>query len=435
MGKYFGTDGIRGRVGIELNNSIAFKLGQSLKSVLGTDRLVVGMDTRESGSELLYSVTSGAQSMGIDVMIAGVVSTPLISHYSKQKGITGVMITASHNPFTDNGLKVFNKGNKLFEKEELAIEKFIDDKEKFDIKTIGKTFSGEEVLDLYVDLMESLELEEVDLRVGYDSANGANYLISKGIMDELCVESYQIGNQPDGKNINKGVGSTHLEAIKNLVLDKSLDIGLSFDGDGDRILVVDEHAKEIDGDLLIYIMATYLKEQGRLNKDTVVLTKMSNLGVIKAFEQQGIKVVITDVGDKYVLEELNKNQYSIGGENSGHIILRDYINTGDGLLVGAYLLKILKESNKTLNELTNDVTMWPQKMVNIKTYKKESLQDQRVITVINDITNTLGTDGKVLVRASGTEPLIRVTLSCELESDLDTYMEQIVSKIKEVMED
>ena len=371
MGKYFGTDGIRGRVGIELNNSIAFKLGQSLKSVLGTDRLVVGMDTRESGSELLYSVTSGAQSMGIDVMIAGVVSTPLISHYSKQKGITGVMITASHNPFTDNGLKVFNKGNKLFEKEELAIEKFIDDKEKFDIKTIGKTFSGEEVLDLYVDLMESLELEEVDLRVGYDSANGANYLISKGIMDELCVESYQIGNQPDGKNINKGVGSTHLEAIKNLVLDKSLDIGLSFDGDGDRILVVDEHAKEIDGDLLIYIMATYLKEQGRLNKDTVVLTKMSNLGVIKAFEQQGIKVVITDVGDKYVLEELNKNQYSIGGENSGHIILRDYINTGDGLLVGAYLLKILKESNKTLNELTNDVTMWPQKMVNIKTYKKE----------------------------------------------------------------
>ena len=347
MAKYFGTDGIRGRYGIELNNSIAFKLGQSLKSVLGTERLVIGMDTRESGSELLYSVASGAQSMKIDVMIAGVVSTPLISHYSKEKGITGVMITASHNPYTDNGLKVFNKGNKLLESEELAIEKHIDDKEKFNITNIGKTYSGEEVLDLYADLIESLDLEEIDLKVGYDSANGANYLIAKGIIEELCIESYQIGNTPDGKNINLNCGSTHLESIKELVIEKKLDIGLSFDGDGDRILVIDQDGDEIDGDLLIYILATYLKENNRLNKDTVVLTQMSNLGVIKAFEKQGINVVLTGVGDKYVLEELNNNDYSIGGENSGHIILKEFLNTGDGLLVGIYLLKILNPSFPT----------------------------------------------------------------------------------------
>jgi phosphoglucosamine mutase len=435
MAKYFGTDGIRGRYGIELNNSIAFKLGQSLKSVLGTERLVIGMDTRESGSELLYSVASGAQSMKIDVMIAGVVSTPLISHYSKEKGITGVMITASHNPYTDNGLKVFNKGNKLLESEELAIEKHIDDKEKFNITNIGKTYSGEEVLDLYADLIESLDLEEIDLKVGYDSANGANYLIAKGIIEELCIESYQIGNTPDGKNINLNCGSTHLESIKELVIEKKLDIGLSFDGDGDRILVIDQDGDEIDGDLLIYILATYLKENNRLNKDTVVLTQMSNLGVIKAFEKQGINVVLTGVGDKYVLEELNNNDYSIGGENSGHIILKEFLNTGDGLLVGIYLLKILKEKGLTLKELTKDVKMWPQQMVNIRTYKKEALEDERVLKVIQEVKNILKDDGKVLVRASGTEPLLRVTLSCELQEDLDKYMDMIVSTIKKAAEE
>jgi len=435
MAKYFGTDGIRGRYGIELNNSIAFKLGQSLKSVLGTERLVIGMDTRESGSELLYSVASGAQSMKIDVMIAGVVSTPLISHYSKEKGITGVMITASHNPYTDNGLKVFNKGNKLLESEELAIEKHIDDKEKFNITNIGKTYSGEEVLDLYADLIESLDLEEIDLKVGYDSANGANYLIAKGIIEELCIESYQIGNTPDGKNINLNCGSTHLESIKELVIEKKLDIGLSFDGDGDRILVIDQDGDEIDGDLLIYILATYLKENNRLNKDTVVLTQMSNLGVIKAFERQGINVVLTGVGDKYVLEELNNNDYSIGGENSGHIILKEFLNTGDGLLVGIYLLKILKEKGLTLKELTKDVKMWPQQMVNIRTYKKEALEDERVLKVIQEVKNILKDDGKVLVRASGTEPLLRVTLSCELQEDLDKYMDMIVSTIKKAAEE
>ena len=435
MGKYFGTDGIRGRYNLELTNSLAFKVGQSLKSVLGTSKLVIGMDTRESSSELMYSLSSGAQSLGIDVMIAGVVSTPMISHYSKQKNITGIMITASHNPYTDNGIKVFNKGNKLLESEELAIEYFVDNNVEFEIVKIGKTYSGEEVFDLYADLIESLDLVESDLRIGFDSANGANYLISLGVLRELCKDFIQVGNTPDGKNINKGVGSTHLESIINVVKENNLDIGFSFDGDGDRILVVDKDLKVFDGDLLIYIIAVYLKDNNLLNEDTVVLTSMSNLGIIKAFERKGIKVILTDVGDKYVLEKLNEKGYSIGGENSGHIILRDFINTGDGVLVAAYLLKIINETNKSLIELTSDITMWPQKMENIRTFNKEILDDERVVDVIKEVKNILGLNGKVLVRASGTEPLIRVTISCETESDLNKYMELIVSKINNVKEE
>ncbi len=435
MTKYFGTDGIRGRFGLELTNGMAFKVGQSLKTVLNTSRLVVGMDTRESSSELMYSVVSGAQSLGIDVMIAGVVSTPLISLYSKEKDITGVMITASHNPFMDNGIKVFNKGNKLNIDEELKIEDFIDNSGEYKVQKLGQVFSGEDVLDLYLDLLESMDLFNTELKVGIDSANGANYLISLGVFREMVETFYQVGAQPDGKNINNGVGSTHLESIKKLVKEKNLDIGFSYDGDGDRVLVVDHDLEVIDGDKQVYIIACYLKELGLLKKDTVVLTSMSNLGIIKAFDRKGIKVVLTGVGDKYVLEELNKNGYSIGGENSGHIILRDYINTGDGLLVSLYLLKILGNTQKSLKELTKDIHMWPQEMVNIRTFNKEIINDKRVIKEIEEVKGILKDNGKVLVRASGTEPLVRVTLSCEKQSDLDMYMKKIVGIINLVKEE
>lgn len=435
MAKYFGTDGIRGRVPVEVNTSIAFKVGQSLKSALGTTRLVVGMDTRESSSELLFSVISGARSVGIDVMNADVVSTPLISLYSKEKQVDGVMITASHNPYTDNGIKVFHKGNKLSESQELKIEDFIDNNDKFDITKLGELYDGEDVFDLYLDLIESIGFYNTDLKVGFDSANGANYLISKGIIAELTDDLYQIGNNPDGKNINAGVGSTHLESIIALVKEHKLDIGFSYDGDGDRVLAVDNEFNVVDGDKLIYVIAVYLKELGLLKKDTVVLTKMSNLGIIKAFEEKGIKVILTDVGDKYVLEEINKNGYSIGGENSGHIILRDYVNTGDGLLVSLFLLKILTDKEKTLKELTSDIHMWPQELVNIRTYNKEILEDERVVKVVNEVKEVLKENGKVLVRASGTEPLVRVTLSCETQEELDLHMKQIVDMINLVKEE
>lgn len=435
MAKYFGTDGIRGRVGIEVNTSIAFKVGQSLKQALGTTRLVIGMDTRESSSELLYSVISGARSVGIDVMNAGVVSTPLISLFSKEKEVDGVMITASHNPYTDNGIKVFHKGNKLSVEQELAIEDYIDNNDKFNVTSLGELYDGEDVFDLYLDLIEGMELMETDLKVGVDSANGANYLISKGILSELVENFYQIGNNPDGKNINNGVGSTHLESIIKLVKEEQLDIGFSYDGDGDRVLAIDHEANIVDGDKLIYVIACYLKELGLLKKDTVVLTKMSNLGIIKAFEEKGIKVILTNVGDKYVLEEINKNGYSIGGENSGHIILSDYINTGDGLLVSLVLLKILTDKETSLQELTSDIHMWPQELVNIRTYNKEILDDKRVLKVVQEVKDTLLDNGKVLVRASGTEPLVRVTLSCETQEELDLHMKKIVDMINFVKEE
>lgn len=435
MGKYFGTDGIRGRFGVEITPNLALRIGQSIKHVLGMDQVVIGIDTRESGTELMYGCATGARSLGVDVMLAGVVSTPLIAHYSKTKEIVGVMITASHNPFHDNGIKVFYKGEKLSLSQEQKVEEFLDSHRDFQVAGLGKQLEGHDVFEVYMDLIDSLDLDFIDLKVGYDSANGANYLISKAIMDQLVEESYQIGNKPDGKNINLDCGSTHLEAIKSLVKEKQLDIGLSYDGDGDRILVVDNEGVEVDGDKLIYILALYLKEKGELNKDTVVLTKMSNLGIIKAFERQGIKVVLTDVGDKYVLEEINKNGYSIGGENSGHIILRNIINTGDGLLVSLFLLQVLQESKKTLQELTKDIKMWPQVLTNIKTYNKEILNDERVVKVIDEVKEELKDNGKVLVRASGTEPLVRVTISCETEELVTKYTDKIVSIINLIKEE
>lgn len=430
MGKYFGTDGIRGKYNDELTDSLAFKVGQSLKAVLGTTRLVVGMDTRESSSPLLFSIIGGAQSVGIAVMNAGTLSTPLISFYSKKKKITGIMITASHNPYYDNGIKIFQNGNKLTEKQESEIERFIDEHVEHKVSRLGELYSGEEVIDLYLDQIELLDLYHVTRSIGFDSANGANYKLALGIFRELCDHYIQIGESPNGVNINDGVGSTHMESITALVNAHKLDIGFSFDGDGDRVLVIDRNGKEFDGDKLIYIIANYFKDRKVLKKDTVVLTVMSNLGIIKAFERKGIHVVLTNVGDKYIQDELNMQDYSIGGENSGHIILHDYINTGDGLFAALFILKILDETGKTLEELTSDITMWPQKMVNIPTNNKKILEHASVKACVKDVKAALGNNGKVLVRASGTEPLVRVTISCETEAEVDKYMNLITSTIK-----
>lgn len=434
MGKYFGTDGIRGRFGVEITPNLALRIGQSIKHILKEEEIIIGIDTRESGHELMYGCASGAQSLGVDVILAGVVSTPMVAYYAKTNNITGVMITASHNPYHDNGIKVFYKGEKLSLVQESLIEEFLDSHRDFQVERVGKIKQSEDVYASYIEMIHSLKLNPISLRVGYDSAHGANYLISKAIIEQMVKESYQIGNNPDGKNINKGFGSTHIEAIQELVREKKLDIGLSYDGDGDRILIVDSSGDLIDGDELIYLIASYLQDKGSLNKDTVVLTKMSNLGIIKAFNNRGIKVILTDVGDKNVLEEINKHGYSIGGENSGHIILRDFINTGDGLLVSLFVLHILEETKKTLKDLTSDINMWPQELVNIRTYNKEVLEHPTVVEAINEVKDILQDNGKVLVRASGTEPLVRVTISCEKQEDLDMYMKKILDTIKQAME-
>ena len=435
MGKYFGTDGIRGRFGLELNSAMAFKLGQSLKTALNAHTLVVGMDTRESSSELMYSVVSGAQSMGINVIVAGVLPTPMISYYAYVNQISGVMITASHNPYKDNGIKVFDKGLKCTKEQEDKMEDYIDNQPSFEVMNLGKVYGGEDVFDEYLNLIESLELEPFALKIAIDTANGANHLVAQGIFRELSEDFVQIGHQPNGKNINKYVGSTHMEAIKEAVELHRCDVGLSFDGDGDRVLMVDQDGDLFDGDLLIYILAKDLKEKGLLKNNKVVLTVMSNLGIIKALERLGIEVITTKVGDKYVKEALLEEDASVGGENSGHIIMPDYTPTGDGLFVGLYLLSLLSTKKTTLKELTSDVHMWPQVLTNIRTYSTDILEDPRVVSVIEQVKETVGQDGKVLIRKSGTEPLIRVTISAKTDALVAQYTEEIVSVINLVKDE
>lgn len=427
----FGTDGIRGIYNESLTDDIAYRLGQSLKHVLQSNRLVVGMDTRESSINLVEQVIKGARDAGIDVMNAGVVSTPLISHFSKLKHVDGVMVTASHNPFEYNGLKVFNKGEKCSKNQEAAIEAFINEGKSLTASTQGDLYSGEDVLDAYLDLIETMDLYETSLKIGIDTANGANYLIARGIFQELTEHIEQIGDDPTGKNINNGVGSTHIEAIQSLVKDRHLDIGFSFDGDGDRVLAVDESGHLYDGDQLIYIIAIYLNSLGLLKHNTVVLTKMSNVGVIKALEHEGINVVLTDVGDKFVLREMKKHDYILGGENSGHIILRSFLDTGDGLLIALYILKIVTDQQTTLSALTKNLSMWPQVMKNIPVSDKTILTLPNVRKAIESVKDSVGNEGKVLVRPSGTEPVVRVTISCKTQTEIEKHMHTIVEQIKE----
>ncbi|MFK5883040.1 MAG: hypothetical protein QM489_01725 [Candidatus Izemoplasma sp.] len=435
MPKYFGTDGIRGKAFVDLTVDMAYRVGQSLKSSLNTKTLIIGCDTRESSDELLNSVAKGAMSTGVNVINSGVVPTPLIAYISTLKSITGVMITASHNPYHDNGIKVFNKGLKLKLDEELKIEEFIDNDIELDLATEGSITTDENNVILYKELFNSIGLAKTSFNVGIDSANGANYLLAKEILGPLCNKLVQVGKNPTGTNINAKVGSTYLETIKAVVKDNKLDFGLSFDGDGDRVLLVDQDSKTIDGDELIYIIASYLKSINKLNRNTVVLTSMSNLGIIKSFERLGIKVVLTDVGDKYVLEEMIKHGYSIGGENSGHIILRDYLNTGDGLLVGAFLIKILNDTKMSFKELMADITMFPQKMVNIKTTDKSVIKQLDVLKLIVNTKARWGNNGKVLIRASGTEPLVRITLSYKDEEVLDNKMNEFIDLINKLKEE
>lgn len=429
MGKYFGTDGIRGVSFEKLNSELAFRVGQGLVHTFKPSQVVIGMDTRESSPMLAYSIANGILSLGVDVLFAGVVSTPMVSHYSKLKNIIGVMITASHNPFMDNGIKVFNKGYKSADADELMIEEFIDHGE-VTYQSFGKLSLSNDIHDEYIKIYEKMDLKPTNKRIGFDSANGANYLISKEIFDTISPNSVQINNRPNGKNINLDCGSTHMYAILDLIREHHLDFGFSFDGDGDRIMVADHNLRIYDGDLIIYMIATYLKRKNLLNKNTVVLTKMSNPGILKALSDQNISYKLTDVGDKYVFHELYTNDYTIGGESSGHVILTHLLHTGDGLLVGIYLLKILEELNTTLANLVGDVELYPFKLTNIKGIHKSVLSLPQVQSKISSIQDRLGSHSLLLVRASGTEALIRVTISSKDEALVESLTEELVSYIQ-----
>lgn len=431
MRKYFGTDGIRGKAFDKLNTTLAFRLGQGLKKAIGLNEVVIGYDTRESSPALAHMIASGAMTQGVKVIFAGVCSTPMIAYYSKQKQMTGVMITASHNPYTDNGIKVFNKGYKTTNEEELIIESFIDNPH-LSIDDFSSFELSNDIKYEYIKLYDQFKIDDLGLKIAYDSANGANYKIAHDVFNQFEMDSYQIGNKPDGLNINRGCGSTHIDHLQAYLNDHDLDLGFSFDGDGDRLIVCDKD-RIYDGDQIIFVIANYLKQKGLLTHNHAVLTKMSNPGILKAFEKNGIDVSLTDVGDKYVSLELTSNDYIIGGENSGHIILRHLLHTGDGLLAAIYLLHIMSETKKDMKTLTKDITLYPYQTTNIKDIDKTVINKKEVQSHLLDIKKRLGKNSLLLVRASGTEPLLRVTISYEdqevvrnLSSDIVKYLKGMV---------
>lgn len=430
MGKYFGTDGIRGEVDNTLTKAIVKAIGLSLKSTFDCSEIVVAKDTRESGAVFVDALSEGAMACGIDVFDAGVLPTPALAFYAYEKGKIGIMVTASHNPYTDNGIKIFNQGKKLSVSEEAEIEAFIDGKAtpsyaKFKAQR-KKTGALEEA---YKSLYKPMMDMKVHVSMALDMAHGATYAIAPAILSPLVDEVQTLNCRPDGRNINKNCGSTHLDYLKTHMIENKLDIGFAFDGDGDRTLAIDHQGRVIDGDLLIYVLAIWLKKHNALNKNTVVLTKMSNPGIIKALETQGIKVIKTDVGDKYVMETLLDKNLSLGGENSGHIIMPKRLPTGDGIFIAAHILRIIQEEKQSLAQLIGDVHLYPQATKNVKNVDKTVCEHPALIKVTESLKAKLPHPSLVLIRPSGTEPVVRITVSTEDEAMMQKTIETLTDTI------
>ncbi len=447
MKKLFGTDGIRGKANDELSAKLAYLAGLYSAIVLSRDSekctLVIGKDTRKSCDMLEAAFSSGALSVGVDVISVGVVPTPAIPHLIKDyKADFGVMISASHNPAEFNGIKLFNKmGFKLNDSVEEEIEKLIkeNDYEHLDLDSVdlGTVKHYPEAYKRYEDiLLKKTELDLTGLKIALDCANGANYFIAPHLLKSLGAELFLIGTSPDGLNINKDCGSTHLEKLKDLVVKKSLDIGIAFDGDADRMLAVDEKGELIDGDRIMLALAKRFKRQGRLKKNTVVATVMSNMGLQKALKEEGIELVRTKVGDRYVLEEMLNKEFSLGGEQSGHIIIREINSTGDGLSTALKLLEVLKNDVQKASEINQMMSSFPQVLINVPVPNrlKYRVQDlEQIKKAVNETEEKLKDRGRVLLRASGTEPLLRVMVEGENLEEIEECANYLVSVIQKVV--
>ena len=446
MGKYFGTDGVRGEANKELTPELAFKLGRYGGYVLSqheTDdrrpRVLVGRDTRISGQLLENALIAGLLSVGIEVFQLGVISTPGVAYLTRvQKASAGVMISASHNPAQDNGIKFFgNDGFKLVDEQEAEIEALLDAAEdtlpRPSAEGLGTVDEFPEGLLKYSQfLRQTIPGDLVGITVCVDAANGATATSVNRLFADLETDFYTMGTSPNGLNINDGVGSTHPEKLAEFVVEKGADVGLAFDGDGDRVIAIDEQGNIVDGDKIMYICAKYLAEQKRLKQDTIVTTVMSNLGFHKAVEAIGLKDVITQVGDRYVVEEMRKNDYNFGGEQSGHMIFLDFNTTGDGMLSGIQLLNIMKQTGKKLSELAGEVTIYPQKLVNIRVTDKNGAMDVPAIRKIVEETEAeMNGEGRILVRPSGTEPLLRVMAEAPTTEKVDYYVGKIAAVVRE----
>lgn len=441
----FGTDGVRGVANSELTPEIAFKLGRFGGYVLAQHieeerpRVLVGRDTRISGRMLEYALVSGLLSIGAEVLRLGVISTPGVAYLTKQQNAAaGIMISASHNPAEDNGIKFFGAdGFKLSDEQEAEIEALVNADEdtlpRPSADGIGTAEEYKESVLKYIQyLKQTISGDLTGISVVLDAAHGATSPIVNRLFADLETDFYVIGDSPDGLNINDGVGSTHPELLAQTVVEKEADIGLAFDGDGDRVIAVDENGQIVDGDKILYICGKHMNEKGLLNNSTIVSTVMSNIGFYHAIEEHDMTSVKTGVGDRFVVEEMRKNGYNFGGEQSGHIVFLDYTTTGDGLLTGIQLMKVMKDTGKTLSELASEVTTYPQELINVRVTDKDAVMDHpRVQQVIEEVEAEMAGDGRVLVRASGTEPLLRVMTEAATQEKVTEYCTRIADVVRE----
>lgn len=446
MGKYFGTDGVRGVANSELTAELAYRLGRAGGYVLSKHlpegeqpKVLIGRDTRISGHMLEGALIAGLLSIGAEVMRLGVITTPGVAYLTKSLDATaGVMISASHNPVADNGIKFFGSdGFKLDDATEQEIEDILDAAEDTLPRPTGKDLGF--VSDYYEGAQKYLQMlkqtveEDFDgLHIALDCAHGATSGLAARLFADLEANVSTIGNSPNGLNINEGVGSTHPEHLAKFVREKGADMGLAFDGDGDRLIAIDENGEIVDGDKIMYICGKYLSEKGRLKDNTIVATVMSNLGFHKAVEEAGMTALQTAVGDRYVVEEMKKHQYTLGGEQSGHLIFLDHSTTGDGMLSGVQLAEIVKSTGRKLSELAAEMPVYPQKLVNIRvTNKNDAMNGERVLATIKEAEAEMAGNGRILVRASGTEPLVRVMVEAPTAEECDRYVEKIAQVVRE----
>ena len=444
MGKYFGTDGFRGEANVTLTVEDAYKVGRFLGWYYGQKpkadrcRVVIGKDTRRSSYMFEYSLVSGLTASGADVYLLHVTTTPSVSYVVRTEEFDcGIMISASHNPYYDNGIKVINgRGEKLEEETIEKIESYLDG-EMGEIPfakrdAIGRTVDYAAGRNRYIGYLISLATRSFkNMRVGLDCANGSASAIAKNVFDALGAETHVINNTPDGLNINTNCGSTHIEGLQKYVVENHLDVGFAYDGDADRCLAVDSEGKLVDGDKILYVCGKYMKEQGTLVNNTVVTTVMSNFGLYKAFEREGISYEKTAVGDKYVYENMSQNGHCLGGEQSGHIIFSKHATTGDGILTSLKLMEVILEKKETLAKLADEVQIYPQVLKNVRVKDKEAAQaDRDVQSEVQKVSDALGDTGRILVRPSGTEPLIRVMVEAPTDEICGKYVAQVVEMIE-----
>ena len=444
MGKYFGTDGFRGEANVTLTVEDAYKVGRFLgwyygqKTKADRCRVVIGKDTRRSSYMFEYSLVSGLTASGADVYLLHVTTTPSVSYVVRTEEFDcGIMISASHNPYYDNGIKVINgRGEKLEEETIEKIESYLDG-EMGEIPfakrdAIGRTVDYAAGRNRYIGYLISLATRSFkNMRIGLDCANGSASAIAKNVFDALGAETHVINNTPDGLNINTNCGSTHIEGLQKYVVENHLDVGFAYDGDADRCLAVDSEGKLVDGDKILYVCGKYMKEQDTLVNNTVVTTVRSNFGLYKAFEREGISYEKTAVGDKYVYENMSQNGHCLGGEQSGHIIFSKHATTGDGILTSLKLMEVILEKKETLAKLADEVQIYPQVLKNVRVKDKEAAQaDRDVQAEVQKVSDALGDTGRILVRPSGTEPLIRVMVEAPTDEICGKYVAQVVEMIE-----